>query len=81
VYKYLREKRPNKAFDSIDSEALWFKIRRIEVGENMVNCIKIMYEGTKFCVKCGENEVTTFVPQTRGGGGGQTGVHLKPKLF
>jgi hypothetical protein len=53
-------------------------MRRIGVSENMVNCIKIMYEGTKFCVKCGENEVTTFTPQTRGGG--QTGVQFKPIL-
>jgi hypothetical protein len=41
-------------------------MRSIGVSENMVNCIRIMYEGTKFCVKCGENEVTTFAPQTRG---------------
>jgi hypothetical protein len=75
VVKYLREKRGRiywcfvdfkKAFDSIDRETLWFKMRRIGVGENMANCIKIMYECTKFCMKCGENKVTTFAPQTRG---------------
>jgi hypothetical protein len=46
--KCLREKRGRtcwcsvdfeKAFDSIDREALWFKMRRIGVCENMVNCI------------------------------------------
>jgi hypothetical protein len=55
-----------KAFDSVDREALWFKMRRLGVSENMVNCTRIMYRGTKFCVKCGENEVTTIAPQTGG---------------
>jgi transcription elongation factor Elf1 len=71
--KYFREERGRiywcfvnfeKAFGSINREALWFKMR-IGVSENIVNCIRIIYEGTKFCVKCGENEVTTFAPQTR----------------
>jgi hypothetical protein len=53
-----------KAFDSLDREALWFKMRRIGVSENMLNCKRIMYESANFCVKCGENEVTTFAPQT-----------------
>jgi RNA polymerase subunit RPABC4/transcription elongation factor Spt4 len=41
-------------------------MRRIGARENMVNCIRIVYEGTKFCVECGENEVTSFAPQTNG---------------
>jgi hypothetical protein len=36
------------------------------MSANMVNCIKIMYEGARFCVKCGNNEVTSFAPQIRG---------------
>jgi hypothetical protein len=67
-----------EAFDSIDREALWFKMRRIGKSENMVDCIRIMYEGTKFCVKCGENEVTTFALQTRGV---RQGCRLSPCLF
>jgi hypothetical protein len=39
---------------------------RIGVSKNMVNCIRIMYEGTTFCVKCGENEVKTLALQTMG---------------
>jgi DNA-directed RNA polymerase subunit M/transcription elongation factor TFIIS len=41
-------------------------MRMIGGNENMANCVRMMYEGTKFCVKCGENEITTFAPQTRG---------------
>jgi hypothetical protein len=55
-----------------------YGLRRIVVSENMVNCIKIMYESTKFCVKCGENEVTTFAPQTSGV---RQGCSLSPYLF
>jgi Reverse transcriptase (RNA-dependent DNA polymerase). len=40
-----------KAFDSSNREALRFKMRKIEVSENMLNCIKIMYQDIKFCVK------------------------------
>jgi hypothetical protein len=53
-------------------------MRMIGVSENMVNCIRIMYECTKFCVKCGENEVTTFAPQTTGV---RRGCSLSPYLF
>jgi hypothetical protein len=90
VDKYLRAKRGRifwcfvgfkKAFDSIDRVALWFKMRT-EVSENMVNCIRIMYdEGTKYCVKCGENEVTTFILQMEGGGGVRQGCSFSPYLF
>jgi hypothetical protein len=44
----------------------------------VVNCIRIMYEHTKFCAKCGENEVTTLSLQTRGVG---WGCSLSPYLF
>jgi hypothetical protein len=62
VDRYLRVKRSRiywclvdlyKAFDSIDREALWFKLRKKGVSDNMVECIKKMYDDTKFYVKCG----------------------------
>jgi hypothetical protein len=54
-----------KASDSKDREALWFKMGKTGVSENMVKCIKKMYEGIKFCVKCDDN-VTNFVERRRG---------------
>jgi hypothetical protein len=53
-------------------------MRRIGVSKNMVNFIRIMYEGTKFGVKYGENEVTTLAPQTREV---TQGCSLSPYLF
>jgi hypothetical protein len=55
-----------KAFDSIDREALWFKMRKKGVSDNMVECIKKLYNNTKVCVKCGGNKETDFVEQRRG---------------
>jgi hypothetical protein len=57
-----------KAFYSIDKEALLFKMRKKGVSENMVRCIKKMYEGIKFCVQCDGDRVTDFVEQRKGGG-------------
>lgn len=42
-----------KASDSISREALWFKMRKTGVSNTMINCIRIMYQDIKFCVKCG----------------------------
>jgi hypothetical protein len=55
-----------KVFDSIDSEALWFKMRKKGVIDNVVECIKKMYDDTNFRVKCSGDEVTDFVEQRRG---------------
>jgi hypothetical protein len=55
-----------KAFVSIDREALWFKIRKKGVSDNMVECLKKMYDDTKFCVKCSGDEVTDFVKRRKG---------------
>jgi hypothetical protein len=66
-----------KASDSIDREALWFKMRKKGVSDNMVECIKKMYN-TKFCVKCGGHEVTDFLEQRRGI---RQGCSLSPYLF
>jgi hypothetical protein len=67
-----------KAFDSFDREALWFKMRKKGVSDNMVECIKKMYDNTKFCLKCGGNKVTDFVEQRRGV---RWGCSLSPYLF
>jgi hypothetical protein len=75
VDTYLRVKRGHiywclvgleKVFDSTDREALWFKTRKKGVSDNMVECIKKMYNDTKFCVKCGGDKVTDFVKERRG---------------
>jgi hypothetical protein len=67
-----------KAFDSIDRETLWFKIRKKGVSDNMGECIKEMYGDTKFYVKCRVDEVTDFVKQRRGV---RQGCTLSPYLF
>jgi hypothetical protein len=54
-----------KASDSKDREALWFKMGKTGVSENMVKCIKKMYEGITFCVKCDDN-LANFVERRRG---------------
>jgi hypothetical protein len=67
-----------KAFDSIDREALWFKMRKKGVSVNMVRCIKKLYEGIKFCVKCDGDNVTDFVEHRREV---RQGCSLSPNLF
>jgi hypothetical protein len=58
--------RSRKAFDSIDRENLWYKLRRKGMSGKLVECIKSMYDGIKFCVKCGEGVMTDFIEQERG---------------
>jgi hypothetical protein len=67
-----------KAFDSIDREALWYKLRRKSISDNMVECIRGMYDGIKFCVKCGKDVVTDCIEQERGV---RQGCSLSPYLF
>jgi hypothetical protein len=55
-----------KAFDSTNREALWIKMRKIGVNENMINCTKIMQQDIKFCVKCGENIISSRAAQNNG---------------
>jgi hypothetical protein len=86
VNKYLGVKRGKlywcfvefgKAFDSIDREVLWFKMKKKGVSKRMVSCLSNMYEGIKFCVRCG-NKVTNFVTQTKEV---SQGCSLSPYLF
>jgi hypothetical protein len=67
-----------KAFDSINREVLWYEMRMKGVSERMVSCSSNMYDCTKFCVRCGNNEVTNFLTQTEGF---RHGCSLKPYLF
>jgi hypothetical protein len=87
IDKYLKVKRRRiywctvdleKVFDSIDREALWFKMRKKGVSENMVTCVKKMYEGIKFCVKCEGDNLTNLVEQRRWV---RQGCSLSPHLF
>jgi hypothetical protein len=36
------------------------------MSDNKVKCIEEMFDGIKFCVTCGEDEVTDFMEQRRG---------------
>jgi hypothetical protein len=87
VDKYLRVKRGKlywcfvdfeKAFDSINHEAVWFEMTKKGVSERVVSCLSNMHEGIKFCVRCVNNEVTNFVTQTKGV---RQGCDLSPYLF
>jgi hypothetical protein len=48
------------------------------VSERMASCLSNMYEGITFCVRCGNNEVTDLVTQTKGI---RQGCSLSPYLF
>jgi hypothetical protein len=52
-------------FDSVDRKALRFKLRRKEISDKMVNCIKKIYNGIKFCVKCGNQKVINCAEKRR----------------
>jgi hypothetical protein len=41
-------------------------MRTAWVGENVVNYIKMTYEGLEFWMMCGKNGVTSFASQTAG---------------
>jgi hypothetical protein len=48
------------------------------VSERYVSYLSKLYEGSKFCVRCGDNEVSSFVTQTKGV---RQGCSLSPYLF
>jgi hypothetical protein len=47
-----------KGFYSINREALWYKTRKKEISDNMVEYIKTMYD-RQFCVKWNNEGVTS----------------------
>jgi hypothetical protein len=53
-------------------------MRKRDLSENMVRCIKKMYEGIKFGVKCDGDNVTNFVEHKRGV---RYGCSLSPHLI
>jgi hypothetical protein len=48
------------------------------VSEGMIGCLSKLYEGIKFYVWCCDNEMTSFVAQTKGV---REGYILSPYLF
>ena len=75
VDKYLRAERDRlywcfvdfeKAFYSSNRVALRFKMRKMAVSESIGNCIKIIYQDIKFCVKCGENLISIVQLKQKG---------------
>jgi hypothetical protein len=75
VDKYLKAKRGKlylcfvdyeKAFDSINRQALLYKMRKMGLSENVVSGIETVYQDITFCEKSGENQVSSCAPQTRG---------------
>lgn len=59
-------------------DALWSKMRKKDVSDNMMEGIKKMYDDTKFCMNCSGGKVTDFVKQERGV---RQGCSLSPYLF
>jgi hypothetical protein len=50
---------------------------KIRVGEEILICVTTMHKATKFCVRCGENQISSFAPQI----GGQRNVARVPTYF
>jgi hypothetical protein len=55
-----------ETFSSIGKEGLWIKMRQKGISDDMVECVKGIQNGTKFCEKCGDDEVKDFAKQGRG---------------
>jgi hypothetical protein len=53
-------------------------MRKIGASENVTNCMKVMYQDIKVCVKCGQNQTSSCQLQTKGA---HQGCGLSPYLF
>jgi hypothetical protein len=51
------------ASDSVNRDALRFKMRKIYVSKKIIDCTKTIYDFIKIFVKCGVN---SSVPQAKG---------------
>jgi hypothetical protein len=38
---------------------------KIRVGEKILICVTAVHKDTKFCVRCGESQISSFAPQIR----------------
>jgi hypothetical protein len=53
-------------------------MRKTGVSENVTNCMKVIYQDMKVCVKCGQNQISSCTPQTKGA---RQGCGLSPYLI
>lgn len=66
-----------KAYDTINREKLFFKLRQAEVGDTFLNSLKSMYSSVKYCIKLA-NGYTNPIPSEKGL---KQGCVLSPMLF
>ena len=67
-----------RAFDSVQREALWLKLRRKGLSDKMLKAIQGIYEKVEFCVKYDMNRVSESITSRRGV---RQGCILSPLLF
>jgi len=67
-----------KAFDSINREALWQKLSKLGVSRKILNVLQSMYREVNFCVRCCDGNTTHIIKSTVGV---RQGCPLSPLLF
>lgn len=67
-----------RAFDSINREKLWEKLRYKGVSAKIINLLRGMYRNVNVCIKCGDKEITKPIKSTVGV---KQGCALSPNLF
>ena len=68
---------PEKAFDRVPRDVLWWALRQSEVDERIVRVIQSMHEGASTSVKLGVGESVEFAVKV----GVHQGSALSPLLF